>query len=52
MFDGVILGVTYVTWKGFKKAWNEAVRAGKLFDKGGRKITELYKETNEENDKN
>ena len=44
MFDGVILGETYVSWAGYKKAWNEAVRQGKLFDKNGKQITKLYKE--------
>ena len=44
MFIGEILGETYYSWKAYKKAWNEAVRAGKLVDKNGRKITKLYKE--------
>lgn len=42
MFKGVILGVTYHTWKSYKKAWNEAVLEGKLFDTKGRRITKLY----------
>lgn len=44
MFRGEILGVTYYSWGTYKKAWNDAVRQGKLFDKNGRKITKLYKE--------
>ena len=43
MFFGEILGVYYGTWEGYKKAWNRAVKEGKLFDKNGRKITKLYK---------
>lgn len=42
MFRGEILGVMYYSWNGYKKAWNEAVLAGKLFDKNGRKIIKLY----------
>lgn len=42
MFQGVILGKTYHTWSGYKKAWNEAVLAGKLFNSKGQKITKLY----------
>ena len=41
MFIGTILGVTYYSWEGFKDAWNEAVRNGRLFDKKGNKITKL-----------
>jgi hypothetical protein len=44
MFKGVILGVTYHTWSSYKRAWNEAVLAGKLFDKKGRKITKIYQD--------
>lgn len=44
MFEGKILGITYHTWSAYKKAWNEAVLAGKLFDKNGRKITKIYQE--------
>lgn len=42
MFRGTILGVTYYTWGAYKRAWNEAVLAGKLFYKNGRKVTKLY----------
>lgn len=42
MFKGYLLGHAYHTWGAYKKAWNEAVLAGKLFDKKGRKITKLY----------
>lgn len=42
MFRGSILGVTYYTWGAYKRAWNEAVKTGKMFDKKGRKITRLY----------
>lgn len=44
MFKGELLGITYCTWSGFKKAWNEAVLAGKLFDAKGRKITKIYQD--------
>lgn len=44
MFKGVILVITYHTWGAYKKAWNEAVLAGKLFDDKGRKITKIYKD--------
>ena len=44
MFEGKILGVTYHTWESYKKAWNEAVRAGKLFNDKGLKIKKLYPE--------
>lgn len=43
MFQGYVLGVCYHTWSAYKKAWNEAVKEGKLFDKNGRKITKMYK---------
>lgn len=42
MFRGTILGITYYTWGAYKRAWNEAVEAGRLLDKKGRKITRLY----------
>lgn len=42
MFRGEILGVTYYSWSAYKKAWNEAVLAGKLFDKNGKIITKTY----------
>lgn len=42
MFRGTILGITYHTWEAYKRAWNEAVKEGKLLDKNGRKITRLY----------
>ena len=42
MFRGSISGVTYHTWGSYKRAWNEAVKTGKMFDKKGRKITRLY----------
>lgn len=42
MFKGWILGIMYHTWEGYKRAWNEAVLAGKLFDDKGRKITKIY----------
>lgn len=38
MFRGEVLGVMYHSWKTYKKAWNDAVKQGKLFDKNGRKI--------------
>lgn len=44
MFRGVLLGITYNTWSGYRKAWNEAVLAGKLFDEKGRKITKIYQD--------
>lgn len=44
MFRGEILGVMYYTWNAYKRAWNEAVRSGKLVDKKGRKITKIYPE--------
>lgn len=44
MFRGEVLGIMYYTWGAYKKAWNDAVRAGKLFDDKGRKITKLYKD--------
>lgn len=44
MFRGEVLGVMYYTWGAYKKAWNEAVRAGKLLDKNGRKITKTYED--------
>lgn len=44
MFRGEILGVMYYSWGSYKKAWNDAVRQGKLIGKNGRKITKLYKE--------
>lgn len=44
MFRGEVLGVMYYTWGAYKKAWNEAVRAGKLFDKNGRKVTKTYED--------
>lgn len=37
-----LLGRCYHTWGAYKKAWNEAVLAGKLFDDKGRKITKIY----------
>lgn len=43
MFEGCVLNVWYHTWGAYKKAWNEAVKKGLLFDKNGRKITKLYK---------
>lgn len=43
MFEGWVLDVCYHTWGAYKKAWNEAVKKGLLFDKNGRKITKLYK---------
>lgn len=43
MFRGCVLGITYYSWFAYKKAWNQAVLAGKLFDKNGRKITKIYK---------
>lgn len=30
MFRGEILGIMYYSWSAYKKAWNEAVLAGKL----------------------
>lgn len=42
MFRGEVLGVMYYSWNAYKKAWNEAVLAGKLFDKNGKKITKMY----------
>lgn len=44
MFRGEVLGVVYRSWDAYKKAWNEAVRAGKLLDKNGRKITKTYED--------
>ncbi len=44
MFKGTILGITYHTWSAYRKAWNEAVLAGKLFDDKGRKITKIYQD--------
>lgn len=44
MFEGVILGIKYHSWGAFKKAWNEAVLAGKLYDNKGRKITKIYQD--------
>ena len=40
MFRGEVLGVMYHSWETYKKAWNDAVKQGKLFDKNGRKIYE------------
>lgn len=48
MFQGYVLGVCYYTWSAYKKAWNLAVKEGKLFDKNGRKITRTYKEEKNE----
>ena len=42
MFRGSILGITYYTWEYYKRAWNDAVKTGRMFDKRGRKITRLY----------
>ena len=44
MFRGMVLvlGIMYYTWGSYKKAWNEAELAGKLFDDKGRKITKIY----------
>lgn len=42
MFRGEILGVMYYTYGAYKKAWNKAVLAGKLFCRNGRKVTKLY----------
>lgn len=44
MFKGEVLGVMYYTWNAYKKAWNEAVREGKLLDRKGRKVTKMYPE--------
>lgn len=44
MFRGEILGVIYYTWNAYKKAWNKAVREGKLVDRKGRKVTKMYPE--------
>lgn len=44
MFKGTILGITYHTWRAYRKAWNEAVLAGKLYDDKGRKITKIYQD--------
>lgn len=44
MFRGTVLGITYRTWGAYKRAWNEAVLAGKLLDNNGRKITKIYKD--------
>lgn len=44
MFRGEILGVMYYTWNAYKKAWNKAVREGKLVDRKGRKVTKMYPE--------
>lgn len=43
MFKGKILGVWYYSWHTYRKAYNDAVLAGKLFDEKGRKITKLLK---------
>ncbi len=44
MFKGKILGIVYYSWNNYKKAWNEAVLAGKLFDEKGNKITKIYRD--------
>ena len=44
MFKGMFLGITYHTWGSYRKAWNEAVIAGKLYDDRGRKITKIYQD--------
>ena len=43
MFRGSVLGIMYYSWGSYKKAWNEAVLAGKIFDDKGRKVTKIYK---------
>lgn len=42
MFRGEVLGTVYYSWLAYKKAWNEAVLAGKLFDRNGKRITHIY----------
>jgi hypothetical protein len=42
MFRVCFNDVWYHSWESFKKAWNDAVRKGELFDENGRKITKLY----------
>lgn len=42
MFRGEVLGVVYYSWFTYKKAWNEAVLDGKLFDSKGKRITYTY----------
>lgn len=42
MFRGWINGITYCSWTAYKRAWNEAVKGGRLFDDKGRPITKLY----------
>lgn len=48
MFQGYVLDICYHTWSAYKKAWNQAVKEEKLFDKDGRKITRTYKEEEDE----
>lgn len=42
MFRGWVDGIMYHYWTAYKRAWNEAVKAGRLFDDKGRPITKLY----------
>lgn len=42
MFRGEVLGVVYYSWLAYKKAWNEAVLAGKLFDSKDKRIIYTY----------
>ena len=41
MFKGCVLGKWYYDYVYFKKAYNEAVVNGKLFDDKGNKITKI-----------
>ena len=41
MFKGWVLGFCYYSWDSYKKAYNNAVLEGKIFDKHGRQVTKL-----------